>query len=135
MDVYRNTKITSIRQTVPGGPLDNTRSDGHFLRKFEKECWRGVYKHDTKGVLFKYFAKGCCNFANYSVRGFDGLTSFETSRSIQDKMTKVKMLLKKLNMLSTHIVGWLAHDVTFNLAMERCGGAGNRLLKMRELTA
>ncbi|XP_049522270.1 uncharacterized protein LOC125944898 [Dermacentor silvarum] len=100
-----------------------------------QECWRGVYKHDPMGARFKYFADGCCNFANYSVRGFEGVTSFETSLSIADKMYRSKITRQQLKILNTHIVGWLAHDVSFNLAEEKCGGAGNRLLKMREWTA
>ncbi|XP_070392337.1 uncharacterized protein [Dermacentor albipictus] len=114
----------------------STARDTHCLYHFTEptlECWRAVYKHDPTGYSFKYLLKGCCNFANYSGLGLAGVATFETSRSIQDKMTSSKRFLQNLSIVSTHVVGWLAHDVTFNLAPEQCGGEANRLLKMREL--
>ncbi|KAL1475192.1 hypothetical protein MTO96_037477 [Rhipicephalus appendiculatus] len=48
-------------------------------------------------------------------------------------MDRTKALLKQLRVLGTHTVGWVAQDITFNLASEMCGGRGSRLLKMREL--
>ncbi|XP_070392334.1 uncharacterized protein [Dermacentor albipictus] len=133
MDVYRDTLLSNIYQTLPGQTLAHARSDEHVLRNFDMECWRAVYKHDPTGYSFKYLLKGCCNFANYSGLGLAGVATFETSRSIQDKMTSSKRFLQNLSIVSTHVVGWLAHDVTFNLAPEQCGGEANRLLKMREL--
>ncbi|KAL3189982.1 hypothetical protein MRX96_020316 [Rhipicephalus microplus] len=48
------------------------------------------------------------------------------------QMDRAKTLLKQLRVWGTHTVGWVAQDITFNLAPEMCGGSGNRLLKMRE---
>ncbi|XP_075543632.1 uncharacterized protein LOC142578103 [Dermacentor variabilis] len=135
MDVYRKTDLSNIYQTFPDQTLANARSDEHVLRNFDTECWRSVYQHDRTGYYFTYFSEGYCNFASYSGPRLEGVASFETSRSIEDKMTRSKMFFQQLGILSTHIVGWLAHDVTFNLAREQCGGKANRLLKMRELAA
>ncbi|XP_049522681.1 sorting nexin-25-like [Dermacentor silvarum] len=66
-----------------------------LIHGINQECWRGVYKHDPMGARFKYFADGCCNFANYSVRGFEGVTSFETSLSIADKAMAPKHSCRK----------------------------------------
>nr|XP_054926657.1 uncharacterized protein LOC129384960 [Dermacentor andersoni] len=54
---------------------------------------------------------------------------------IQDfkDMNKTNMKLQQLNLVATHVVGWLAHNLTFNLALHECGGAANRLHKMREM--
>nr|XP_054926582.1 uncharacterized protein LOC129384932 [Dermacentor andersoni] len=135
MDVYRNAHLSDIYQVLSNQALPDARGDEHVLRSFDTECWRAVYRDDPTGYYFTYLPEGYCNFASYSGHGLDGVTSFETSRSIEDKMTRCKMFLQQLGILSTHIVGWLAHDVTFNLAREQCGGKANRLLKMRELTA
>ncbi|XP_070392338.1 uncharacterized protein [Dermacentor albipictus] len=133
MDVYRKTDLSDIYQTSPDETLAEARSDQHLLRNFDEECYPAVYRNDPTGYYFKYLSKGCCNFAKYTGQAVKGVASFETSRSIEDKMTSSKSMLQQLGIHSTHIVGWLAHDVTFNLARELCGGKANRLLKMREL--
>ncbi|XP_070392341.1 uncharacterized protein [Dermacentor albipictus] len=128
--IFTTTDVQSLQ------PQPSTAWNLHCLYSFIEptlECYPAVYRNDPTGYYFKYLSKGCCNFAKYTGQAVKGVASFETSRSIEDKMTSSKSMLQQLGIHSTHIVGWLAHDVTFNLARELCGGKANRLLKMREL--
>ncbi|XP_070392303.1 uncharacterized protein [Dermacentor albipictus] len=133
IDIFPKVQLSEIRQktTTPG--LERVGgSSNHIIQEFKSVCYANVYKSDMKGANFKYFPDGCCTFAKFSDPFHSGVASFETAQSIQDKINKTNEKLQQLNLVSTHVVGWLAHNLTFNLAPQECGGQANRLLKMRE---
>lgn len=134
IDIFPKVQLSEIHQRTTMKGLEHVGSStSHIVHDYKEVCYSGVYRYDPHGVHFTYFPNGCCTFAKFYDYYHGGVASFETPQSIQDKMNKTMMKLQQLNITTTHMVGWLAHNLTFNLATPGCGGVANRLLRMREV--
>ncbi|XP_077489209.1 uncharacterized protein LOC144100034 [Amblyomma americanum] len=130
MDVFIGVNITDIHQQRATASLAGVRSTSRSSASFETECVSGVY---TRGAFLMYFPFGSCVFAKYSYGSLSGVATFDTATTIQMKMKRAIGMLIQRNASSRVVMGWLAHDVTFNLAPPTCGGKWSRLLKMRQV--
>ncbi|XP_077489211.1 uncharacterized protein LOC144100036 [Amblyomma americanum] len=129
MDIFLGIHISEVSQT--GAGLKNATAMNRYTGRYETDCWDGVLR--PAALQPQYYGNGGCFFINYQGTIGRGVASFETLVTIEDKMNNARNLLATLDPQNTRTVVWLAHDLTFNLAANNCGGDSVRLLKMREL--